>query len=248
MTHPLDVLKTDMQNNQFNHHSTDKLNFSNSIRNIYKTHGVFGYYRGVFPRLYGIVPMRFLYWGVQNTLNQKLLTNNEKLHQRIGKLTFAGIAGATAQTLIDNPIEVLKIRILTNNTNIGAIKIVSDTIKSKSFPGFWITYARNIPFAVCTNIGVHTKVDSTMNEKFMYGACGGLIGSIVSQPMDFIKTFIQKNKTNDSLHKNTYQYFYNIMKTNPKLLWTGGMTRAILGFFNMGIGAIAFHKCKNYLS
>lgn len=237
-----------MQNNQLGRNTANnKLKFYTSVKNIYSSYGIIGYYRGLVPRLCGIVPMRFLYQGVQNTLNQKLLSHNEHLYARIGKLTFAGVAGATAQSLIDSPIEVLKIRILTSK-NTSAVSVIRHTLMSRSFPGFWITYARNIPFAICTNIGVHVKTNSSMYEKFAYGACGGLLGSIISQPLDFIKTDIQRCKGNNDGYKYIYNKFVEIARTNPRLLWTGGTIRAILGFFNMGIGAIAFHRCKAFLS
>ena len=245
LTHPLDVLKTHTQNNRFCNdnlvNTSGRLNFYKSIYNIYGTHGMLGYYRGLFPRLCGIVPMRFMYWGVQNTLNQKLLINSESLQYRTQKLIFAGAVGAIAQTLIDNPIEVMKIRMVTDK-NANAKDIMHSMIKSKSCPGFCITLARNIPFAICTNIGVHLKDNNTMQEKFIYGAFGGFIGSIITQPIDFIKTRVQSK----SVNQNTYDLILSIARTNPRLLWTGWVSRSILGFFNMGIGAIAFYKFKAY--
>ena len=44
--------------------------------NKYKLYGISYMYSGLFPRILGIVPMRFIFWGEQGTSNEYLKQYN----------------------------------------------------------------------------------------------------------------------------------------------------------------------------
>ena len=114
-------------------------------------------------------------------------------------------------------------------------------IITRSFPGFGITCARNIVFAIPTNIFIHYYPNTSPFEKFIYGASGGLIGAVISQPLDFVKTECHR-------FNGEKQYVFELikyhLKTNPRVFWIGGSMRALFGFCNMGIGSVSFHFFK----
>ena len=60
-------------------------------------------YAGFIPRIVGVVPMRFVFWGVQDSMNSYL--KHYRLN-RINKSLLIGITAASFQTIIDNPIDM----------------------------------------------------------------------------------------------------------------------------------------------
>ena len=85
ITQPIDVIKTLKQNN---------------ITPIYKLKNL---YAGFTPRLYGNIPSLTMFLFSQSYIDSKL--DMKKIHNKIVLPLFAGFT----QTLIDNPIEVIKI-------------------------------------------------------------------------------------------------------------------------------------------
>lgn len=236
VTHPLDLIKTKTQEKQLKYNKSVKI--KNIVKNIYRKNGLTGFYKGITPKLIGVIPMRLTYWGVLNNINKRLYNKNDNNIDKLLKLSFAGSISGSVQTIIDNPIEVFKTKMMTNNKD-NTSKIVSDILKNKQlFNGSKMTLCRNIPFAICTNIGVYWKDTTNPVEQFLYGALGGVIGCIITQPFDYYKTDMQRYTSSNLLKK----------KINYKELWTGGLMRASLGFFTMGIGAVCFRQIYDYLS
>lgn len=227
-THPIDVYKVKVQENKLKN-----INKS-AIRCIYNRNGIRGFYTGLSPKLIGVVPMRLVYWSVLNTSNNILLSNNDTKLNKIYKLIIAGTIGGIAQTIIDNPIEFCKIRLITNNSlKYNIIKTLSI---NNIYTGFHATLLRNIPFAICSNIGTFWDKNASIHSQFIYGASGGFIGSIITQPFDYYKTELQRHGPNK--HFSLIKTF----KHNPKILWTGGLVRSILGLCTMGIGSVCFRQ------
>ena len=123
---------------------------------------------------------------------------------------------------------------MTNNKNPYFVK---DMFKT----GFSATVIRNILFAVCVNIGINFK-ENTMYEKFIYGAIGGFIGGVITQPIDIIKTEFQRHN-----NKHAYKTVLKMIKKNPKSLYVGILPRSVLGFCTMGIGVVSIHKISKVL-
>jgi hypothetical protein len=221
-THPLDYVKTKKQ-------EYVQKNVSNG--NFYKhliKENKFNFYRGVIPRILGVIPMRFTFWGVQDNsykyINKKYNISN--LHCGI----LAGSIGGMCQTVIDNPIELLKIKAMTNQK----VKL-SSLINNR---GFMATLCRNVGFAICVSSVSFNNKKRTDISKFIHSACGGVMGSVLTQPIDYVKT--QQQRSKDS--RSTLRILIDTFKDNPKKLYVGGFNRALLSFFSMGIGFVAYDK------
>jgi hypothetical protein len=248
-THPIDVIKTKLQQST--------LNINQTIKHIYKTHGLIGFYNGLIPRLIGIVPMRIVYWNSQYYSTKYYLTLNFSYQS---SLILGGLSGGILQTIIDNPIETIKTRMINGSNLTTAIKL--------PYYGFGATLLRNSIFAVSMNyisnkykvstnkyfLDLNTIVfDYSIILNFFIGAIGGLIGSVITQPFDYIKTQLQSidsyNKIEYKLkQKEILNKAYNNLIKNPSYLMKGWQPRAFLCFMNMGIGSVIFHTSNEYLT
>tara|TARA_B100001093_G_C26041233_1_gene682290 strand:- start:55 stop:501 length:447 start_codon:yes stop_codon:yes gene_type:complete len=141
---------------------------------------------------------------------------------------MSGIIGGTCQTVIDNPIEIIKIKMMTNQ------KIAfKDLIQNR---GFNATLLRNCGFATCISSVCFNKNERSNLDNFIYSATAGMTGSIITQPIDYVKT--QQQRTNDN--KNIYKILKETYNDSPKKLFSGGLNRSLLSFFSMGIGYVAY--------
>jgi hypothetical protein len=205
--------------------------FRNATKIIYNDHGLIGFYSGITPRLIGIIPMRIVYWTTMIKMNTLVI--NEK---PIIKYLLPGLIAGSIQTIIDNPIEILKIQLMTKEKH---IKLKINNIKNL-YVGFTASLLRNSIFAIVVSSIVNVNTNYFKNDnKFIVGAFGGLLGSILSHPFDTIKTELQRFKNIQTLSTtsiNTFDVFFKIIKNNPKKLWAGMEMRCLLAFFNMGIG------------
>ena len=65
---------------------------------------------------------------------------------------------------------------------------------------------------------------------------GGLLGSVLTQPIDYVKT--QQQRSNDK--RSILTILRETSKDNYKKLYIGGFYRALLSICSMGIGFIAY--------
>jgi hypothetical protein len=264
VTHPLDRIKTQMQimtlnNTKSNaqHHNT---NILSGIKLIYQNDKIKGFYSGIVPRFIGIVPMRLMYWSsmtissdyVSSSHNKKQfeLWDNKYISTNTSNFIInliPGLVTGLAQSIIDNPIEVVKIKIMSGNSNIAI---------SNLYQGFGYLLVRNILFAIPVAYSIKTY---GKENPFFAGAVGGLIGSIVSHPFDVIKTERQRLPTTTTTTTTaittaiTTTTTINLEKTskkitlrhmilkNPSGLFSGLAMRCSLSFINMGIGFVVFN-------
>ena len=199
-THPIDYLKTIIQNNQ----NTLKLS---DLRELLKTP-----YKGVSSRFIGIVPMRIIFWNSLDYFKKKGFN-----------VYNAAIITSLIQTSVDYPIEQAKTQKIINNNNF-----------LNSFQGIKISHAlsthliRNMGFAVCVNAIIQKNPDS-----FYYGAFGGFLGSLITQPFDSLKTWYQSGYQKYPNHWN----FNNYMK--------GWQYRCSVSLIGMNVGWIIYHRLKD---
>jgi hypothetical protein len=221
VSHPFDRIKTSMQIFSLNKTRSDLLY---TIIHIYKSNGIRGFYNGIIPRIGGIIPMRLTYWGTMRTTSS--MTKS---------LILPGIIAGLAQSIIDNPIEVLKIKLMTKTKQKNIINV------NYVYKGFVPLVFRNILFAIPVSYSV--KKYGT-DHPFLAGAIGGLIGSIISHPFDLIKTEIQRYPTQkihmyDVLKKISNNESIYSLNTIKKLS-SGLIMRCGMGCLNMGIGFYTF--------
>lgn len=243
-THSLDRLKTEMQKSALIGNPTRIIETS---KNIYKAGGFSNFYSGIIPRLCGIVPMRFVYWTSMQKMNE--FVENKLTHiPIIFKYTVPGLVIGSVQTILNNPIEVMKIKLMTKEVNDNLnIKIFTFHGIKKVYAGFIPTIVRNCIFAICVSSIAQIYKDE---NKFCTGAAGGFIGSLLSQLFDMVKTELQRYRTNDSdiKTKNMFKVLHNVYKENPSKLWAKSTMRCSLGIINMGVGFYAFGVISEFLN
>jgi hypothetical protein len=138
-----------------------------------------------------------------------------------------GLITGSVQSLVDNPIEVMKIKLMTG---VKTVKI------TKMYLGFGYLLSRNIIFAIPVAYFINTYGNK---NSFIAGSIGGIIGSILSQPLDVLKTERQrKYNSGNNIKKITMR---ELIINNPKSLFSGLMLRTSLSFINMGIGFTVFN-------
>lgn len=236
VSHPLDRIKTEMQIVTLNN---SKSNILTTVKHIYKNNKIKGFYSGIIPRFIGIVPMRLMYWSSMTlssdyiNQNKNFLNSHNIKYISLNASNFIinlipGLVTGIAQSLIDNPIEVAKIKMMSGSSD---IKI------SNLYQGFNYLLARNILFAIPVAYSIKNY---GKENPFLAGSLGGLIGSIISHPFDVIKTERQRNKNiKCELKKITLtQMIYK----NPSGIFSGLTMRCSLSFINMGIGFLVFNN------
>jgi hypothetical protein len=198
ITQPIDVIKTLKQN---------------GIKPLYNIRIL---YSGFAPKLYGNIPSLSMFLFSQSYLDSKL--NMSKFHN---KLLLPIIAGFT-QTLIDNPIEVIKI---------NQIMGIKDFNFSK---GFIPHYFKN---TILIGSVYHSRKYAENNLHSSYsnfngviGAIGGLIGTYISHPLDTIKTLQQSNK--------------DYKKIIFRVLLSGMHLRGLMNFLSFAISLTVFDVIK----
>ena len=171
-------------------------------------------YKGFSSRIVGIVPMRILFW---NSITY--------FRERGYHPVLAGLCTAIVQTTVDYPIEQIKIqRMIHNNHN-----ILSAFRQPNLFKGYSLTLGRNIGFAVLVNCCIDGHDGS-----YYHGALGGFIGSVVTHPLDSLKTWYQAGNTSFPTHWTVANYC------------RGWHLRAGISLISMNIGWVVFSKMQIY--
>lgn len=198
VTQPFDVIKTNYQN------STKTII---TFKNLYK---------GFLPRAIGNISSRTIFLYSQDFFTTGILFSPYKNYKNLVVPILAGFS----QTLVDTPVEVLKINKITNQN------------ERFLFKGFLPHCSRNIIFlGFVYNFREHYKSDSILKNAF-YGGIGGVIGSYISHPFDTIKTRIQSNKSFKELT------FNQLMK--------GSHLRASMSMINMFISLGVYELINTY--
>lgn len=215
-THPIDVIKTHMQNK-----NTTKFTFQTLTK-------------GLGFRLLGIVPMRFTFW-----LTQDITQNIYTIQNKYVKTVCCGLTAGFLQTFIDHPMEMVRINTLysQNNSFVTAKQLLQNR---QLFNGFGYTMCRNLAFG-----GTYLTVRQLLNidNVFTTSAIAGLTASILTQPFDYFKT--QRQSLTFVHNKAILTEIKELLRTNPKIMWTGGMMRAMICFINMGIGYTFYEYFKD---
>lgn len=114
---PLEVIKTRLQSSMA---AENRLSPMRLAKDILRTEGVLGFYRGLLPHLLGVGPSRALYFGAYNYGKRILGSGNGSqpgygLHGTSLHLSAAGIASIFSATLM-SPVWVVKTRLQLQQT------------------------------------------------------------------------------------------------------------------------------------
>jgi hypothetical protein len=198
ITQPLDVIKTYKQANKLN-----QLDYR--LSNLYK---------GFIPRALGNIPSRTVFLFSQEYFKQYTPDKYRSI--------IIPVMSGFCQTLVDTPVEVLKINQIFGIQN------------RNYYSGFLPHCIRNIIFVgFVFNFKEYGKRYDSITVSSAYGAVGGLLGCYISHPFDTIKTIKQSKITNKQL--NT---IWDYMR--------GSHIRAGMGFINMFVSLSIFEILQNY--
>ena len=153
------------------------------------------------------------------------------VYNKLQKYTFISLYSSFCQTLIDAPIENIKIRKIVNYENNKYVMYnnIFDKLYNNIYRGFIFNYIRNFIF-----VGFVYSFNKECDNKFISGGLGGMLGSILSQPIDYIKTQKQSNlliSYNDIIFNKHY----------IKYCMNGVIPRASMSFLSMGIGSFVYY-------
>lgn len=128
-------------------------------------------YKGFVSRVIGIVPMRILFWNSISYFKEQGYN-----------FILAGVCTAIIQTTVDYPIEQIKVQRMINDNH----SILAAFRQPNLLKGYGFTLGRNIGFAVILN----SCIDGQDGSHY-HGALGGFLGSVITHPIDSLKTWYQ---------------------------------------------------------
>lgn len=170
LLHPFDFVKTKIQHLKNQNIIQNKNQY---FKRIYTRYGLKPYLRGFAPRIYGITPMRTLFFGTLTTTDY-ILTEKQVNHSKF----YAGIIAGSIQTLIDCPLENYKTKQILGLSNISIYK------------GFIPHILRNIGFASLFFVGQNYFNQNNINP-LLGNAIAGFGASFFTHPLDVWKTLKQ---------------------------------------------------------
>jgi solute carrier family 25 aspartate/glutamate transporter 12/13 len=227
--YPIDVVKTQMQNQNSNVNKLYKNGFD-CFQKLWK-HGKFkSLYRGCTPQMIGVGPEKavklFAYTNVISSFDK----NKWMTH------FYGGIIAGTCQVFVTNPYEMIKINLqMKNNINYKQM-----TLK-KLYTGSSACGLRDIPFA-----GMYFPLYWQLKDKqqlnpFLSGTLAGAPVAFLCTPADVIKTRIQtlrNNKIEQIKMLNIVQDIYS--KEGFQAFWKGGLWRSLRSGPQFGITLLVF--------
>lgn len=218
LTHPIDVYKTLYQHNP-------RYTMQHFWQSPHSSK-----FKGYVPRLAGSLPNRIVFW-----------TSQDYAKRRYGECSYLkiGLFASFFQTLVDTPTEKLKMNAIVRTPE-GYTPPPSGVLW-QLYNGFVSNLYRNTIFT--TNLYFFTKKgDDIIGEqyRFISAGLGGAIGSLMSQPFDYVKTIRQADPVRQGpirLHHVITIPYHRIHCMN------GCGLRCVMSFLNMGIGSSVYNYC-----
>jgi hypothetical protein len=239
VSHPFDYYKIHTQANifqsQFQTKSRTRIALIPFFINTVHTHGFGALYTGFIPKIISIIPTRIIFWGVQSTTlyhlqNPRVYCPSIK-NKKIQYITAGSVAGF-CQTLVETPMEIVKIRLMTKKQTLPGLSYL---IKN-AYNGFRWNASRNMIFCSAVCMSNNTFREKNEFSKFFINSSAAFLISIVTQPLDFMKTMYQANEKSEQIS------IRQAIKKYKWRLFNGSFARAYTGAINMGVGALVFNK------
>ena len=186
ISHPFDTLRINLQTNP-------KLSILQATKNIYKSNGLLGFYRGIIPPLVGISLEKSIVFGT--------FYNLEKNHNFKNNIINGFIAGFLS-TIIVTPVERLKIALQTNQS-------IKNVKMNTLYSGWSATVFREslgyaIYFKTYQTLKIYNN-DSKL-KTFINGSLSGMSAWMFIYPSDRVKTIVQnQNKKYKDVIKEIYR-------------------------------------------
>jgi len=195
--HPFDTIKTKMQA-QAGFGSAGSLE---TTALSYRHGGLRGFYHGCVPPLWGSVVYRSTQFAVFDTVHSQL-AEVEPLRQRAlpgsdmeMRVVVAGVAGASARTLLESPIEYAKVQGQTGQ----------QWRLSELYRGAGLQWARTAPMMTfwfcCMDVAKRNGVTSTLSGQFLSSGGAAMVGFWLVWPFETLKNQAQAGMGGTTLEK-----------------------------------------------
>jgi len=244
--HPLDTIKTKMQVVK----EYSGKNMFQTIKFLYRTEGVIGFFRGVVPPLIGGSLFRATQFGVFEAVYTKLDKHpiySMKIPFTFGlelRIILGGIASGTCRSLIECPFEYSKVQRQVGNK--WSIKNAYQGFKAlwMRSTGLMTTYFIMVDF-FRRNTNAYGYKFSIF---FMNGFCATL-GFIAIWPFEIAKNIIQSQK-NVSEKYSISSIILNRIRTEGFIngLYKGSLPGLLSVFIRNGVSMIVMLKAQRYLT
>ncbi|KAM4853393.1 mitochondrial 2-oxodicarboxylate carrier isoform 2-T2 [Thomomys bottae] len=207
LMHPLDVVKTRLQLQRFATDPNSYKSLGDCFKTIFKTEGLFGFYKGILPPILAEIPKR----SVKFLAFEQYKTSLGNMSLSPG-LTFslAGFGSGLTEAILVNPFEVVKVGLQANRNKFAehpsTWSFTKEIIKKDGlglgglYKGLTATLGRHGVFNMAY-FGFYHNVKSIVpvNEdpieeflrKFGIGFLSGTVASIINIPFDVAKSRIQ---------------------------------------------------------
>ncbi|XP_077179265.1 mitochondrial 2-oxodicarboxylate carrier isoform X1 [Paroedura picta] len=207
LMHPLDVVKTRFQIQRGKTDPTSYKSLGDSFRTIFRTEGLFGFYKGILPPILAETPKRAVKFF---TFEQyKKLLGYFSLSPALA-FAVAGLGSGLTEAVVVNPFEVVKVGLQANRDAFAeqpsTFAKARQIIQANGFglqglnKGLPATLGRHgvfnmvyfgFYFNVKTIIPVNKDPTLEFLRKFGIGLVSGTIASIINIPFDVAKSRIQ---------------------------------------------------------
>ncbi|KAI5078699.1 hypothetical protein GOP47_0006370 [Adiantum capillus-veneris] len=242
---PVDTLKTRMQMMREAHGSGPTL-VGRTLMTILKTEGVLGLYRGIGAMALGAGPAHAVYFSVYEVAKENLGGNRPGHHPIVHGA--AGILATVASDAVFTPMDVVKQRLqLPGNAYQGVIDCIRRTLREEGIKAFYASYRTtvimNAPYTAthfatyeAVKAGLKSRWPEKSNEENLFvhltaGGAAGALASIVTTPLDVVKTRLQCQGVNGA-ERFTTSSIREVVRTivekeGPKALLRGMVPRVL---------------------
>ncbi|MCO5551614.1 hypothetical protein L7F22_035677 [Adiantum nelumboides] len=242
---PVDTLKTRMQMMKEAHGSRPTL-VSRTLISILKTEGVLGLYRGIGAMALGAGPAHAVYFSVYEVAKEKLGGKRPGHHPIV--YGAAGIFATITSDAVFTPMDVVKQRLqLPGSAYEGVIDCVRRTLRDEGIKAFYASYRTtvimNAPYTAthfatyeAAKAGLKSLWPEKTNEENLFvhltaGGAAGALASIVTTPLDVVKTRLQCQGVNGAerfTNSSIQEVISSIVKKEgPKALLRGMVPRVL---------------------
>ena len=184
--HPADTIKTKMQAQT----TFGNASVRDTVRMIYNAHGLRGFYHGCIPPLWGSAIYRSTQFAVFDLCHRSLASSPELCHKVPGsdmevRVVVAGLAGASARTLLESPIEYAKVQGQT-----GQAWRLSHVYQGAGFQ--WLRTGPMMTFWFCSmDVCKRNGLTSSLAGQFVCSGGAALVGFWIVWPFETLKNQAQ---------------------------------------------------------
>ncbi|KAL4106169.1 hypothetical protein PRIC1_004223 [Phytophthora ramorum] len=233
-TFPMDIVKTHLQGQT---RTGGRMMFSGPLQcfqHIVATDGLRGLYRGLPPTLMGVLPEKAIKLAVNEQLREQFADADG--HLSLPKQALAGAGAGSAQSIITNPVEIVKIRLqMQTSATTGRTTDGSGDCSQLGLSG-----------------GVQGRGRLLLAGRALRrlvlpfaGAIAGAGAAAICTPADVIKTRLQMK---GSPYTGMVDCVRKIVAANgPKALMKGAGPRMMVQAPLFGITLVAFELQKKYM-